>query len=50
MHVDSVALPAGFGGKRLFDEKSGTKKHKMDLEASVTYQVNGISINVCFCT
>lgn len=35
MHVSSVALPADVSGKRLFDERRGTKKEKMDLEAGV---------------
>lgn len=35
MHVTSVPLPADKFGKRLFDEKRGTKKEKMDLEACV---------------
>ncbi len=33
--VSSLALPADQHGKRLFDETRGTKKHKMDMEASV---------------
>lgn len=31
----SIALPAGEGGKRQFDERRGNKKDKLDLEASV---------------
>jgi hypothetical protein len=29
----AITLPAGEGGKRLFDDTRGTKKHKLDLEA-----------------
>jgi hypothetical protein len=29
----AITLPAGEGGKRLFDDARGTKKHKLDLEA-----------------
>ncbi|HEY4223521.1 MAG TPA: hypothetical protein VGO62_19320 [Myxococcota bacterium] len=31
--TSSIALPAGPNGKRTFDEASGTKKHKLDLES-----------------
>lgn len=31
----AIALPAGKGGKRQFDERRGNKKDKLDLEASV---------------
>lgn len=33
--VAPVTLPAGHGGKRLFDDTRGTKQHKLDLEACV---------------
>ena len=33
--VDAVPLPAGVGGKRLFDEGRGNKQWKLDLEACV---------------
>lgn len=31
-----VALPAGYGGERLFDDEHGNKGRKLDLEACVT--------------
>lgn len=33
--VRAIALPAGPNGRRLFSEKDGNKRHKMDLEAAV---------------
>ena len=31
--VSSVSLPPGHGGRRLFDDARGNKRHKLDLEA-----------------
>ena len=37
VQVTSVALPSDKLGMRLFDEKRGTKKEKIDLEACVVW-------------
>ena len=36
--AEAVALPAGAGGKRVFDAARGTKHLKLDLEASLSYR------------
>jgi hypothetical protein len=44
----AITLPAGEGGKRLFDGTRGNKKHKLDLEACVTIEENEGTLLVAF--
>ncbi len=39
--VESIALPAGYGGQRQFDDLRGTKAWKLDLEACTTVDEEG---------
>ena len=39
--ADAVALPAGEGGRRQFDDLRGNKRFKLDLEACVSVDVEG---------
>jgi hypothetical protein len=44
----AIALPAGKGGRRLFDRLRGNKKHKLDLEACVTVDEEGGTLLIAF--
>lgn len=46
--VDHVALPAGPGGARQFDDARGNKAHKLDLEACVVVERRGAPCLVAF--
>jgi len=39
--VRAIALPAGYEGRRLFDDRRGNKAHKLDLEACVAVEHAG---------
>lgn len=40
--VDPITLPAGPGGKRQFDDAHGNKKDKLDLEAAIPLDDDGL--------
>jgi hypothetical protein len=44
----AIALPAGHAGKRQFDERRGTKQHKLDLEACVAVESEGRMVLAAF--
>ena len=44
----TIALPAGEGGQRHFDDRRGNKAYKLDLEASVTVTTDGGEILLAF--
>lgn len=46
--VEAVALAAGEGGLRQFDEGRGNKSHKLDLEACVAYREGDAHVLVAF--
>jgi hypothetical protein len=46
--VNAVALPAGVGGKRQFDDTRGNKKFKMDLESCALIRHDGREFLITF--
>ena len=42
--VEATALPRGAGDRRLFDETLGNKPDKLDLEACVVAEVDGVEV------
>ncbi|MFN2567122.1 MAG: hypothetical protein ABR499_19160 [Gemmatimonadaceae bacterium] len=42
----AIALPAGYAGRRQFDERRGNKQHKLDLEACVAVESEGRTVLV----
>ena len=44
----ALALPAGEGGLRQFDDRRGNKKYKLDLEACVSVETNGGTVLLAF--
>jgi hypothetical protein len=48
LRVDSVALPANPSGERLFDEGRGNKSEKLDLEACLTLELDGVETLLAF--
>jgi hypothetical protein len=48
LRADAVHLPAGHEGKRQFDDRRGTKAHKLDLEACVAVPGEGGEVLLAF--
>ena len=46
--VRAIALPAGVGGRRQFDDRRGNKAHKLDLEACVAIVTEGDTLLIAF--
>jgi hypothetical protein len=47
-HVDAIALPAGYGGGRQFDDLRGNRHWKLDLEACASLIDEGRELLVAF--
>jgi hypothetical protein len=47
-HVRAIALPAGGGGRRQFDDLRGNKAHKLDLEACVAIDTDDGTLLLAF--
>jgi hypothetical protein len=46
--VTALALPAGPGGRRQFDDGRGNKRHKLDLEAAAVVRAGGAETLLAF--